>query len=180
MIKISFDDSLDLKSAIPAGARVGILGCASCASVFRAGDTEKIEETVALLEGHCDVVVATSIDSPCDQRVARYLATTVSRFDEVEVFVVLACEAGSRSLGALLAKRGVTLVTPTKTTGFCVIGTDGKTRRACLFCDECRFPDRSRLCPVATCPVGKADGPCQRRTSERCVVDEEMSCVWLP
>jgi len=173
VIETTFDETFDLRAAVPPGARVGIVGCANCASVYRTGDTERLEQVRHVLADHCDVVLVTSIDAPCDQRVLRYLTKSLPRFADVEVFVVLACEAGCRSLGAIVA---VPVVTPVRTRGFAVRGLDGGSRQACLFCDDCRFPDRSRACPMAACPVRRADGPCQSRTSSRCVVDETMDC----
>ena len=176
MIKTTFDSSFDLKAAIPKGTKVGILGCSNCASVYRTGDTEKIDEVRESLKDHCEVILATSIDSPCDQRVLRYLFKTVPNFDEVETFVVLACEAGTRSLGGLIGKD---VVSPLRTHAFSIRSLDGKSRQACLFCDECSFPNRSCHCPIAACPIKRTDGPCQNRRSNDCVVDDEITCVWL-
>lgn len=176
MIKTTFDSSFDLKASIPKGAKVGILGCSSCASVYRTGDTEKIQEVRELLEDHCEVVLSTSVDSPCDQRVLRYLAKTFPQFDSIEVFVVLACEAGTRSLGGLVSAK---VISPLRTESFSIRSLDGKSKQACLFCDECNFPDKSCQCPVASCPIHKTDGPCQSRTSDRCVADKEQECIWL-
>ena len=176
MIKTTFDSSFDLKAAIQKGTKVGILGCSSCASVYRTGDTEKIDEVRELLKDHCEVILATSIDSPCDQRVLRYLFKTLPRFEEVETFVVLACEAGTRSLGGLIGKN---VVSPVRTHAFSIRSVDGKERQACLFCDECSYPNRSCHCPIAGCPIKRTDGPCQNRLSDNCIVDEKSRCVWL-
>ena len=145
-----------------------------CCMPYR--DTERIEEVRTLIDGHCEVILSTSVDSPCDQRVLRYLSKTFPQFDEVEVFVALACEAGSRSLGCLVSAM---VISPLKTESFSIRSIHGKSKSACLFCDECSFPDKSVQCPVSSCPIGKTDGPCQNRTSEGCVVDEGERCVWL-
>lgn len=182
MIKTEFDGSFDLKAAIAPGTRVAIIGCANCASVFGTGDTKRIKEVSDQLKDHCSVVVATSVDSPCDQRVLRYLLKTVPRLEEAEILVVLACEAGSRSVGTLLAEQGRssrTTISPVRTVDFCVMGSNGQPAKACRFCDLCHSTDKERLCPVASCPVARLDGPCQNRLCDDCVVDPSRKCSWL-
>ncbi|MBI4859486.1 MAG: methylenetetrahydrofolate reductase C-terminal domain-containing protein [Candidatus Riflebacteria bacterium] len=182
MIKTIFDSTVDLASLIEPGTPVAILGCSQCASVYKTGDTDRIEEVARSLEGHCPVVVVASIDAPCDQRTLRFLTRTIPRFGECRCFVVLACEAGARSLGTLVSNldgEPRKVVSPVRTTGFAVIGLDGTSHGACLFCDVCHRPDRGSLCPVAACPMARSDGPCQDRTSEVCVVDPTMRCSWL-
>ena len=45
MIKTTFDENFDIKAAIPEGARVGILGCSSCAAVCRTGIPKELKRS---------------------------------------------------------------------------------------------------------------------------------------
>lgn len=195
MIRTRLKPGFDPRLEIPAGSKVAILGCASCGAVYGTSDTRRIEELANQLMGHCEIIFAGTVESPCDQRVLRYFiknsACAVSLADTV---VVMACEAGTRSLGSLLEAMGGRrlIVAPLETLEYTVLGTDGRSTRACLFCDRCDKPPAETLCPVAACPLGRRDGPCQNRPSVpagnirpepvmecACVVDAQLKCPWM-
>lgn len=190
MIRTEWRESFDLLKAIEPGSRVGILGCSDCSSVYRTGDTKRIEQTISLIQDHCKVAFATSLGSPCDQRSLRLLLKSRPEFLEVDTIIVLACVAGSSSLADLLVNlAGATrprVVSPVATCDFTIIGRDSVSRRACRFCKTCLFSQGEEtpghingLCPVAVCPVGRSDGPCQSRVSDNCVICSDMICSWL-
>lgn len=181
MIVSEFDPAYDLAGRIPAGAKVGIIGCADCAAAYGTGDTKRIEAVAESLAGHARIVFTASLESPCDQRAFRLFSRALDGFDEVEALVVLACEAGARSIGDRLRAEGrkVPVLSPLRTRGFAWTRTDGRAVPACLFCPDCGFPDRNGPCPVAACPAHRRDGPCQERDGDACVADGALRCPWL-
>lgn len=182
MIVTSFDDGIDLADRIPAGATVGLIGCAGCASACGTGDTKRLEAVAAALPPDRRILFSVSAEIPCDGRALRLFARSIDRFEEAEFLIVLACEAGARSAGDLAWRRPggpATVVAPLRTTGFVWRRADGRDLPACLFCTECVVPDRATACPVAGCPVHRRDGPCQERADDRCIVDAASACAWL-
>lgn len=185
MIKVKYDESVDLNKLVPAGARVGIIGCSDCASFYGAGDTKRIESVAASLEKGRRIAFRASLDSPCDQRLLKHLSKAVPGFFDADCYVVLACEAGQRSVGDFLASarkksggRPFEIVSPVGTVSF-AIAAASRDVRACAFCPDCTFEDKKMFCPVALCPVGKKDGPCQNRKDAMCAVDPEAACSWI-
>lgn len=179
MIHTEWSADKDLKEQIAPGARVGILACSDCAAACGTADTKRLEQVREDLEGHCQVLFSASLESPCDQRGFRLLSRTVEGFDQAEVLVVLACEAGSRSVGDRVKSSAVTVVAPLATRGFHWTRTDGSKQPACVFCLDCSQPERYGPCPVAVCPVHKPEGPCQQRNGRFCPLDETLVCPWL-
>lgn len=193
MIKTVLKPGFDPLLEIPAGSRVAILGCASCGAVYGTSDTRRIEEISRLLEGHCDIVFSGTIEAPCDQRALRHFLKDPScQVTSANAVLCLACEAGARSLGSLLESMPGTriFVNPLETRQFSILRADGKSIRACRFCETCDRPSAAAFCPVAVCPLGRRDGPCQNRparpesgvtgTSDTvCIVDPDLTCPWM-
>jgi hypothetical protein len=183
MIKSRIDKSFDYKKAIEKGATAGIIGCSDCASVYQAGDTKTIERVSEELSGHCKIIFKASIDSPCDQRILRYISKTVDGFLGPEYYIVLTCVAGVQSIANFITasrpRESFRIISPVVTEDFSIISSGGTSYKACIFCSECVFDERSVFCPVANCPINKKDGPCQTRVSDKCVVSESRICSWI-
>jgi len=181
LIRTEFDDELNLLELIPCGGKTGILACSNCSAVYGTGDTKRIDDILEKIKGHCEVVFTTSIDSPCDLRLLNYVLPTIEGFESVEFIIVLSCVAGKKSIGHVLKKKKlkIEIINPVKTEDFSIIKSKNHSVKACVFCDECSFPDLNDFCPVASCPAYKKDGPCQNRTSNKCVMNSEIDCVWL-
>jgi len=183
MIKTRLDGNFDYKSAVEKGSTAGIIGCSDCASVYQSGDSKTIEKIRDSLSGHCDIIFAASMDSPCDQRLMRFVSKTVAGFEKPRYYILLTCVAGVQSISNYLSlirpREDFTVISPVATEEFSIISAGGVSHKACVFCRECVFDDRSVFCPVAGCPVNKKDGPCQTRVSDNCVVDKGKACSWI-
>lgn len=184
MITTRFDPSFDIEKEIPAGSKVGVIACSDCAAVCRTADTKTLDRLCGDIAARgCEIVFRASFDSPCDQRLLKYISKSVPRFFEADLYLLLTCVAGSQSaagyLAAMRPEGGFSVSTPLLTTGFSTIGARGEHVAACVFCGECVFLDRSVPCPVAGCPVSKKDGPCQTRVDDSCVTDAKRKCSWL-
>jgi hypothetical protein len=175
MIKTEFIKDFDYSAHIPEGSKIGLIGCSKCAALFKTADTQTMEKVRDFLALSWEVVFTLSIDSPCDQRVFKQISRSVPRFDLPDVYVVLACEAGARSIGGYVKKA----VCPLKTLGYTMISSDNVHHLPCLCCKECLFPDKSMLCPVTVCPLNRTDGPCQNRINDKCIADNLKRCAWL-
>lgn len=181
MIKTVFIEGFDYAEHIPNGSKIGLIGCSDCAAVFRTADSKTMEAVKEKLLETGEIVFCISLDSPCDQRMLRQAILSIPDFDCAEYIVILACEAGSRSLGTLLLKqnKNIRVISPLKTSGYKIIQTDNTHSVPCVFCDTCLFPDKSTLCPVAECPMHRTDGPCQNRVDKECILDSFRECSWL-
>jgi hypothetical protein len=182
MIRTEFDDQIDLKKKIPGDATVGIIGCSDCSAVYGTSGSKRIKSIKEELANHCQICFTSSLNAPCDQRGFRLLAKNIDQLCTVDYLIVLACEAGSRSIGDFLQQNGAKktiIITPVKTKGFSWIDTKNNSQNACIFCSECTRPERTGNCPVALCPLHRSDGPCQNRQGNSCVLDEGKECAWL-
>lgn len=189
MIKTRFDDSIDLLKLIPPGAGVGIIACADCAAAFKTSDTRRVKQISDLLKDRNDILFKLSAGAPCDQRVFGRLAPGAPGFAEAGCYIVLACEAGLRSVSGYIAEikkaRGESefkIISPVRTLSCVAVDSRGFDYNACIFCDECRCESKDGgPCPIANCPLHKTDGPCQDRTGDICTHGgiEGRKCSWL-
>lgn len=129
MIRTTFDESFDWAGAVPDGCAVAVVGCADCASACGTGDTKRIEAVAKLLNGRCRLLFTGSLEAPCDGRAFRLFAKTVEGFDRLDRLVLLACEAGARSVADHAKRSGLPLrvVCPLETRGFIWISSDGSS-----------------------------------------------------
>jgi hypothetical protein len=186
MIQTRFDDSKDLLKLIGAGAKVGIVACSDCAAAFKTSDTKRVNQICERFSGRNEILFRLSVSSPCDGRVFARLAKTAPRFGEAECYIVLACEAGLRTVSAYIGEAKASsgadfkIVSPVITMSYAMIDADNQPYNACIFCGECRFEGRIGPCPVANCPAHKKEGPCQDRADDFCAHGaERRKCSWL-
>ncbi len=188
MIKTRFDDSIDLLELIPPGAVIGIIACSDCAAAFKTSDTKRIKQICDLFNGRNEILFKLSSGAPCDQRVFRRLAPGAPGFAQASCYIVLACEAGLRSVSGYISEvkkeRGeseFSVISPVRTLSYVTVDSCGGDFNACIFCDECRFESKNGPCPVANCPLHKTDGPCQDRGGDLCGYGgaEGRKCSWL-
>ena len=179
----------ELIKDIPSGEPVGIIGCGDCAAVLNTGGTKQVDALRESLHERNPVRFSMVVDAPCDQRVLRRMLGLIKGFKEARHIILLACPAGAQSLAPLLEEdtagivgvgAGHRLHVGLKATGLAWVEKNGQKHSGCLFCSDCTFVTRKKVCPTAACPLHRADGPCQTRLLETlCPVKPDLHCVWL-
>ena len=172
----------EILQRLPPGASVGILGCGDCAAVLGTGGTLQVDEWTERLQGRNKVLFATVVDSPCDQRVLKRFQDLIPGFADANFILVLACSAGAQSLANMLqhAKKVQRVIPCLRSKGLNWIRSRKTISEACFFCEECRY-EGEVSCPVAACPLHRADGPCQNRLpNDECPLRSGFPCVWVP
>ncbi|MBF0410109.1 MAG: methylenetetrahydrofolate reductase C-terminal domain-containing protein [Candidatus Riflebacteria bacterium] len=176
---ISFDEIISL---IPGDARIGIVGCGDCAATLGVGGTRQVEEMKEQIQklGR-NVVFAFVVRAPCDERALRRFIDLTTGFSDADHVIVLACSAGFQSLVSVSGHLGFSqnFIKGLKTEGLVKVTRNGSVRPACLFCSECHLISPSSICPVVSCPLKKADGPCQNRLEKNFCPHSEKICVYF-
>lgn len=171
-------DIKEIDGALNKYKRIGIVGCASCASVCLTGGSKEVKEMEKhLTNAGKEVAFTISIDEPCDKRVLKEDIRFVE--DELigtEAIVVLSCGTGVQTIGEYTGKK-------------VIVGVDskfiaqtehiGEYNALCGGCDECRLNFTGGVCTITLCPKGLLNGPCEGHNGINCEVDENSKCVFM-
>jgi len=171
-------DIKEIDEALKKYKRLGIVGCASCASVCLTGGSREVKE----MEKHIvnmgkEVLFTISIDEPCDKRVLREdIRFVEDKLEDTEAVVVLSCGTGVQTIGEYIGKKVIAGVDSKY-----IAQTEhiGEYNALCSGCDECRLNFTGGVCTITLCPKGLLNGPCEGHNGTNCEVYEESICVFV-
>ncbi len=171
-------DINEIDEALNKYKRIGIVGCASCASVCLTGGSKEVKE----MEKHLtntgkEVAFTISIDEPCDKRVLKEdIRFVEDELSGTEAIVVLSCGTGVQTIGEYTGKKVITGVDSKF-----IAQTEhiGEYNALCEGCDECRLNFTGGVCTITLCPKGLLNGPCEGHNGINCEVDENSKCVFM-
>ncbi len=171
-------DTKEIDEALDKYKRIGIVGCASCASVCLTGGSKEVKEMEKhLINTGKEVPFTISIDEPCDKRVLKEdIRFVEDELADTEALLVLSCGTGVQTIGEYTGKKVVTGVDSRY-----IAQTEhiGEYNALCGGCDECRLNFTGGVCTVTLCPKGLLNGPCEGHNGINCEVDEESKCVFM-
>ena len=171
-------DAKEIDEALNKYKRIGIVGCASCASVCLTGGSKEVKEMEKhLVNAGKEVPFTISIDEPCDKRVLKEdIRFVEDELADTEAILVLSCGTGVQTIGEYTGKKVVTGVDSRY-----IAQTEhiGEYNALCGGCDECRLNFTGGVCTVTLCPKGLLNGPCEGHNGINCEVAEESKCVFM-
>lgn len=171
-------DIKEIDEALKKYKRLGIVGCASCASVCLTGGSREVKEMEKHISGlGKEVVFTISIDEPCDKRVLKEdIRFIEDKLADAEAVVVLSCGTGVQTIGEYIGKKVIAGVDSKY-----IAQTEhiGEYNALCGGCDECRLNFTGGVCTVTLCPKGLLNGPCEGHSGNNCEVYEESTCVFV-
>ena len=102
-------DIKEIDEALSRYKKIGIIGCASCASVCLTGGSKEVRDMEKHLEASGKEVTFTiSIDEPCDKRVLKEdIRFVEDEMEDTEAVVVLSCGTGVQTIGEFIGKKAV-------------------------------------------------------------------------
>ncbi len=167
----------EILSALGAGERWVVLGCSECAAVCQTGGSAQVDEMVRRLEDAGRTVLASiSLDSPCDRRLDRRdLRRVAGELAEADGVLCLACGGGAQAVADVV---DVPVVVGLDAHFVGTVERVGLFHEECALCGRCVLNETAGLCPVALCPKGLRNGPCEGARDGRCDADPEAECVW--
>ncbi len=158
--------------------KIGIIGCASCASICLTGGSAQVKEMEKHLSGMGKEITFTiSIDEPCDARVLKEdMRFVEDELKDTEAVLVLSCGTGVQTIGDFTKKKTVAGVNSRF-----IAQTEhiGEYHALCQGCDECRLNVSGGVCTITLCPKGLLNGPCEGHDGIKCEVNEDSTCVFM-
>ncbi len=154
-----------------------VIGCSECAAVCQTGGSAQVDEMVQRLEGAGKTVLATaSLASPCDRRLSRRDLRRVSaELTEADGVLCLACGGGVQAVADVI---DLPVVAALDAHYVGTVERLGVFYEECALCGQCVLNDTGGICPVALCPKGLRNGPCEGSRGGRCDAEPEAECVW--
>ena len=168
----------EIDEAIKKYKKVGIIECASCASVCLTGGSKEVKEMEKHLKAFGKEVTFTiSIDEPCDKRVLKEdIRFVEDEVEDTEAVVVLSCGTGVQTIGEFIGKK---VIAGTNSKYIAQTEHIGEYNALCAGCDECRLNFTGGVCTVTLCPKGLLNGPCEGHNGINCEVFEDKECVFV-
>lgn len=177
MIVTTQKDFSKILSALGERRRWVVVGCAECAAICQTGGSEQVEDLVGRLEeAGKQVLAAASLASPCDRRLSRRdLKRVEAELDSADGVVCLCCGGGAQAVRDVV---GLPVVCALDAHFAGTVERLGLFREECSLCGDCLLNQTAGLCPVALCPKGLRNGPCEGSAAGRCEADADAECVW--
>lgn len=171
-------DLKEIDEALDKYKKVGIIGCASCASVCLTGGSKEVKAMEKHLLASGKVVTFTiSIDEPCDKRVLKEdIRFVQDEIKDTEAVIVLSCGTGVQTIGEFIGKK---VVAGTDSKYIAQTEHIGEYNALCGGCDECRLNFTGGVCTITLCPKGLLNGPCEGHNGINCEVYENNECVFI-
>ncbi len=171
-------DLKEIDEALNKYKKIGIVGCASCASVCLTGGSREVKEMERhLTASEKEVTFTISIDEPCDKRVLREdIRFVEDEMDDTEAVVVLSCGTGVQTIGEFVGKK---VISGTDSRYIAQTEHIGQYNALCSGCDECRLNFTGGVCTITLCPKGLLNGPCEGHNGVHCEVYEDSECVFM-
>ncbi len=166
----------EIREALQGVSRVIILGCSECAAMCQTGGSEQVKEMVEVLQDDYEIIATISIDSPCDQRLARRGFKRVRReLETADAILSLSCGSGVQSVAEVTEKP---VIAGLNTYFLGMTERLGKFYERCRHCGDCLLNHTDGLCPVTACPKSLRNGPCEGERDGKCEVSGVGDCVW--
>lgn len=171
-------DIKEIDAALSKYKRLGVIGCASCASVCLTGGSKEVKEMEKhLLSMGKEVTFTISIDEPCDKRVLKEdIRFVQDGLEGTEAIVVLSCGTGVQTIGGYTGKK---VITGTDSRYIAQTEHIGEYKALCSGCDVCRLNFTGGVCTITLCPKGLLNGPCEGHNGVYCEVYEESKCIFM-
>ncbi|MBI5015944.1 MAG: methylenetetrahydrofolate reductase C-terminal domain-containing protein [Deltaproteobacteria bacterium] len=177
MIVTTQKEFSDVLAALGAGRRWVVVGCAECAAICQTGGSAQVEEMARRLEdAGREVLAQVSLASPCDRRLSRRdLRHVEAELRAADGVLCLSCGGGVQAVAGLV-DRPVVAGLDAHFAG--TVERLGVFHEECALCGDCLLNETAGTCPVALCPKGLRNGPCEGSHDGRCEADAEAECVW--
>ncbi len=171
-------DTEEIKNAVKKYQNIGIVGCASCASICLTGGSMQVKEMEqSLKKAGKNITFTISIDEPCDMRVLkediRFVEDELKNTDAV---VVLSCGTGVQTISEFTKKK---VIAGTNSKYIAKTEHIGEYSPLCCGCDECRLNFTGGVCTITLCPKGLLNGPCEGHNGIKCEVDDASDCAFM-
>ena len=166
----------ELMAMLEGVTKVGIVGCASCATSCKTGGQPEMEELKAYLESQGKEVVGMAIPDESCQKLLVKKEVKVFRNTGVEAIVSMACGDGAQTVAVNVDVP----VYPANNTMF--LGQAervGVFNEACRMCGDCVVGQTAGICPITQCAKSLVNGPCGGQKNGKCEVNPENDCAWI-
>jgi len=178
MIATSKKDINEILNLIENEKNIVIVGCGLCATTFKTGGKNEVEELKNILIDKNKKILNTEvIDAVCDQRqVKLFLNKNSDIISKTDSIIVLACGAGVQAFKELVTDKKIH---PGLDTLF--LATEkrlGYFYQYCSMCGDCKLELTSSICTTTRCPKGFLNGPCGGSKNGKCEAFPENDCVW--
>ncbi len=157
-------------------SRIFIVGCGTCATVFKTGGLEQVVDMEEnLQESGYFVTGKTVIPTACDEMTAASVREHETAIQNADCILVMACALGVQRLNLYMHK----VVLPALDTLF--LGMEqspGYYVEACDQCGQCILGYTAGICPITACHKGLLNGPCGGTNKGKCEVDQNKDCAF--
>lgn len=178
MIATSRKDIKELLDNIKSEKETIIIGCGLCATTFKTGGEEEVEDLRKILtEKDIKVIKSGVIDAVCDERQVRLFVNKNSEaIEKADSIIILSCGAGVQAFRNILPDKKLH---PGLNSLF--LATEkrlGYFYQYCSLCGDCKLELTSGICVITRCPKGFINGPCGGSKNGKCEANKENDCVW--
>lgn len=171
--KKPLDELLSMLSGIK---KVGLVGCASCATSCETGGEKEMDElTETLKENGIEVVARIYPGESCQKMLVK---KEIKAFKDtgIEAIISLACGDGAQTVAQLIDVP----VFPANNTMFLgQVERIGIFNEMCRMCGDCVIGKTAGICPITKCAKSLVNGPCGGQKNGKCEVNPENDCAWI-
>jgi len=173
----------EIEASICGCNRVLVLGCRGCVTVCNTGGEKEVAVLASQLRiasqarrEHREICDAT-IERQCD---FEYIEPVLTKIEDVDVVVSLACGAGVQQVAESSAglQRPVQVVQGINKTFMGAALGQGVWTERCQGCGNCALEITGGICPIARCSKSLLNRPCGGSSGGKCEIDPDVDCAW--
>ena len=168
-------------------AKIVIVGCGGCATVFHTGGEPEVKEMAKRLTAEGKEILA-AIAPPFGEFTcyAPWSKNRLNQFkkeiDECDAILMLPCGDGLQVVREFILEEELEIIKPiypgTNPIGH-MGGGPALFKEKCQQCGECELGKFAGICPLTQCAKGLLNGPCGGSNNGKCEVDPERDCAWI-
>jgi len=168
-------------------AKIVIVGCGGCATVFHTGGEPEVKEMAKRLTAKGKEILA-AIAPPFGEFTC-YAPWSKNRLNpfkkeikDCDAILMLSCGDGLQVVREFILEEELEIIKPiypgTNPIGH-MGGGPALFREKCQQCGECELGKFAGICPLTQCAKGLLNGPCGGSNNGKCETDPERDCAWI-
>ena len=168
-------------------AKIVIVGCGGCATVFHTGGAPEVKEMAKRLTAKGKEILA-AIAPPFGEFTC-YAPWSISRLNrfkkeikDCDALLMLSCGDGLQVVREFILEEELEIIKPiypgTNPIGH-MGGGPALFKEKCQQCGECELGKFAGICPLTQCAKGLLNGPCGGSNNGKCEVDPERDCACI-
>ena len=168
-------------------AKIVIVGCGGCATVFHTGGEPEVKEMAKRLTAKGKEILA-AIAPPFGEFTcyAPWSKNRLNQFkkeiEDCDALLMLSCGDGLQVVREFILEEELEIIKPiypgTNPIGH-MGGGPALFREKCQQCGECELGKFAGICPLTQCAKGLLNGPCGGSNNGKCETDPERDCAWI-